>query len=413
VTVSAPDSLLFGQIAPFTATTLDAAGNPLTGRSVIWRSSNAGVATVSPAGEVTVVDTGAFVISAESEGVAGQHQVTGWSLRFTSVSAGEAETCALTPDGNPWCWGRLTGGDVPVPLADNRAYIRIATANGRACGTTTAGEALCWTDPALGATPVPGSPALSLISPALEHTCGLDLGGAALCWGKNTAGRLGTGLIPDSPIPTPVAGGEHYLDLSSGSYHTCAVTLVGAGICWGSNGNGQLGSVAAGLGSSYSPVPVEGGLTYRAIVAGLLHTCALAADSTAYCWGDNSSGTLGNNSTRYSLVPVPVLGGFKASTVALGMFFTCALAPAGSAWCWGNNDAGTLGNGTTASDSVPVPVSGGLSFAQLSVGTGHHACGVTQAGVLYCWGSNANGQLGRPGHGRGNSSVPVKPVGQR
>jgi len=412
VTVSGPDSLLSGQTTLFAATPRDAAGNPLAGRPITWQSANPAVATISLAGEVTVVDTGAFLITAESEGVTGQHAVVGWSLTFVSVSAGEVETCALTAAGRPWCWGRMSGGEVPVPLADNRVYASLATASGRACGRTIAGEALCWTDPALGPTPVPGSPALSLISPAVGHTCGLDPGGLALCWGKNEAGRLGTGLIPDSPTPTAVAGDEHYLDLSSGSYHTCAVTLTGAGICWGSNGNGALGSAAV-AGSSYIPVPVDGGLTFRAIVAGLFHSCGITADSTAYCWGDNSPGVLGNNSTRYSLVPVPVFGGFKASTVALGKYFSCALSPAGAAWCWGNNDLGTLGNGTTASDSVPVPVAGGLTFGQLSVGVGHHACGLTQSGVLYCWGANSNGQLGRPGRSNGSSSVPVRAVGQR
>jgi alpha-tubulin suppressor-like RCC1 family protein len=36
---------------------------------------------------------------------------------------------------------------------------------------------------------------------------------------------------------------------------------------------------------------------------------------------------------------------------------------------------------------------GGLGFRHISAGTGY-SCGVTTAGVVYCWGDNSNGQLG-------------------
>ena len=43
-----------------------------------------------------------------------------------------------------------------------------------------------------------------------------------------------------------------------------------------------------------------------AISAGELHTCALK-DGGAWCWGFNTDGQLGNNSTMNSPVPVAVL----------------------------------------------------------------------------------------------------------
>jgi hypothetical protein len=57
--------------------------------------------------------------------------------------------------------------------------------------------------------------------------------------------------------------------------------------------------------------------------------------------------------------------------------------------------------------SPPVAVGGGLSFAAASIGNSDdHACGITVAGVAYCWGNGVYGQLG-VGTQTG-SSVPVK-----
>jgi uncharacterized protein YjdB len=60
-----------GQTAQLTATPRDANGNPLSGRTVTWSSSNTSVATVDQTGLVTGVGAGMAVIVAESEGASG------------------------------------------------------------------------------------------------------------------------------------------------------------------------------------------------------------------------------------------------------------------------------------------------------------------------------------------------------
>jgi alpha-tubulin suppressor-like RCC1 family protein len=135
------------------------------------------------------------------------------------------------------------------------------------------------------------------------------------------------------------------------------------------------------------------------------------ASGTAYCWGANESGQLGNGATTASPTPVPV-SGLSVAAISAGGGYTCGLTASGTAYCWGNNSRGDLGNGTTTGSATPVPVSGGLSFAGISAGGGYggHTCGLTTGGVAYCWGWNSNGQLGDGT--QANRLVPVKVVGQ-
>ena len=78
---------------------------------------------------------------------------------------------------------------------------------------------------------------------------------------------------------------------------------------------------------------------------------------------------------------------------------SCGVTAARDAYCWGLNADGQLGNGTHGANTgsnVPVLVSGGLAFASVSAGAGvgPHSCGITTSGAAYCWGNNRFGQLG-------------------
>jgi alpha-tubulin suppressor-like RCC1 family protein len=156
------------------------------------------------------------------------------------------------------------------------------------------------------------------------------------------------------------------------------------------------------------------------VTAGSYHSCALTASGDAYCWGDGEFGQLGD-STQGSTTPQLVLGGHTFVAIAAGATHICALATGGAAYCWGNDTNGQLGTsvpldvcaGTRVGDVlcslIPVPVAGGLSFASLTTGF-HHTCGVTTAGLAYCWGLNDLGQLGSQA-GRG-SITPVRVANQ-
>lgn len=170
------------------------------------------------------------------------HPVSG-GLRFSSISAGNAGTCALTSDGVAYCWGVLTvetgaglrrgESAVPVRLDTELRFAQVSVGAGHACGRTGAGEVFCWglneygqsgLDPATGpqcssqyvggTVPCVGAPnsvsatlRFRQISAGRNHTCGVTAGSELYCWGLNDRGQLGSGRIATaSARPVRVAG---------------------------------------------------------------------------------------------------------------------------------------------------------------------------------------------------------------
>ena len=143
---------------------------------------------------------------------------------------------------------------------------------------------------------------------------------------------------------------------------------------------------------SAPPVPVvPNNLTSLAV--GSDHSCAIAADKTVRCWGGNSSGALGNNTTNQSSTPVTVMGLTDVVSVSGGLGFNCALTTANVVKCWGFNDAGQIGDGTTNNALLPLQVMGLTDVRSSNAGC-KHACAVTNGGATMCWGDNGKGQVG-------------------
>src|SRR3989454_943743 len=82
-------SVQVGQTVQLTATPKDANGNPLSGRTISWSSSNTAVASVNASGLVTGVVAGAATITATSEGQSGTASIT--------VTPVPVATVAVTP----------------------------------------------------------------------------------------------------------------------------------------------------------------------------------------------------------------------------------------------------------------------------------------------------------------------------
>ena len=430
-------NLPVGRTTLLKAVALDPAGTPLF-PSITWRSSDSTKATVS-FGAVTALSTGTVSITASAGGRSAQATIiiTPFTpLTLTSVAAGRDATCGLS-DNAAFCWGQDyfgargdgAGSDTlwhPVPgkVSGNTTFTSISAGDYHVCAVSTVNAAYCWGSNARGqlgvgmpsptcmryggsnpcsAVPlqVAGGLRLRKIAAGAATSCVVTTSNTTYCWGDNTTGQLGNGTSASTDVPVMVSGNISFTSIAVGRSHACALTPDGRAYCWGSNSAGQTGASTRttcpdGLGRivGCSPTPqlVAGGLTFTAITAGGDHSCALTSDGSAYCWGSNASGELGNGSQALSDTPMPVAGGLRFSVLSAGDAHSCGIATGGT-FCWGSNSAAQLGAGLgNALSTTPVLVAGGFTFESISAG-GTHSCGIASR-VAYCWGSNNLGGLG-------------------
>jgi Regulator of chromosome condensation (RCC1) repeat/Bacterial Ig-like domain (group 2) len=298
-----------------------------------------------------------------------------------AVTAGSAHSCALDLVGAAYCWGRQVNGRL--------------------------GRGSLPGDPAVPSA-VTGGIHFVALSAGGAHTCGVATTARIFCWGADGFGQLGDGGGPDRPSPQGVIGDAAWIAVSAGTSHTCAIALDLIAACWGANADGQLGDSTTA--DHAAPAPVAGRVPFLTITAGGNHTCALATGGVAYCWGQNVSGETGSGQADSALlVPAAVAGGLSFLQIAAGGQHTCGIASDSLAYCWGVNTAGQLGDSSQIDHPTPAPVQGGLHFAALQAGA-TFTCGLTAGFVLYCWGDGTQGQLGRTAVG--SSTIPVRVAGQ-
>jgi alpha-tubulin suppressor-like RCC1 family protein len=372
-------------------------------------------------------------------------------VTLTQIAAGSVSTCALDSSGAAYCWGTNVNGEVgnyatgagTAPVGSFLVPVAVlAPAGTLSAGTAHScllrlGKAYCWGDNTFGelgngvTTPTPQSTPVAVnttgvllgkfltqITTGNAFTCALSSTGSAYCWGLGTSGQLGNNTIVSSKLPVLVSGSLIFTHISAGAVSVCGVSSAGKAYCWGNNANGQLGTGTTT--QSLVPILVTAttgtalfGLNMTQIEAGTSFACALASTGAAYCWGLNDNGQLGTGNTAQSLVPVAVttvgtpLSGVTVTQLTTGTADTCALGSAGPAYCWGLNGNGQLGNNTIIQSTSAVavtPTGTGLALTQVTAGTSF-ACELDTAGAAWCWGLNANGQLGN--NSATQSLVPV------
>lgn len=148
--------------------------------------------------------------------------------------------------------------------------------------------------------------------------------------------------------------------------------------------------------------PASTATSWKQVDVGGSHSCAIRTDKTLWCWGYNSDGELGIGDTVARSSPTQVGADTGWLSVTVGNLHTCAIRRgsyvrsakgSGTLWCWGANAEGQLGVGDTAQRNVPVRVGSTADWASASAG-GAHSCAVRTDNSLWCWGSNDSGQLG-------------------
>lgn len=305
----------------------------------------------------TIVGSAAVCRGANDRGQASGRAGAG----FVALATGISHTCGLDATGNARCWGANDTGQ----LGDGSRTDRSSPA------------------------PVSTELRFSMLTAGATHTCGLAAEGLPVCWGENLSGQLGDGSRTDARFPRAVGGGLSFGSLVAGWNHTCGLTSNGNAFCWGLNTDGQLGD-----GSRLDrlvPTLVRGSI--ESLSAGSAHTCGISG-AQVLCWGDNRFGQIGDGTNETRAEPVAVQGlPARPRQVVSGAVHTCALLADGSAHCWGQNLHGQLGDGTRENRNRATLVSGGITFRSIEAG-GALTCGFATDGTEHCWGLNQNGQLG-------------------
>jgi len=367
-----------------------------------------------------------------------------------SLSAGDSHACLVESNGNTKCWGnsnegRLGIGSSPshalMPTSINKTNISSFTHTQVAAGKdftcllgSTSNGVTCWGGNSLFQLGRGGTATSDIYTPSATvvqnlsnpvaiaasksggHACAINSSGNVSCWGSGTQGQLGNNSNSDnssSAVQVVLSNGSTALpyvrSVAVGGSHTCAAlsyhaSYTGGIYCWGSNSNGQLGDNTTTLRTTATPVAItnQGATTssvwFSQVVAGQSHTCALRNDGAVFCWGRNVNGQLGDNSTTQRNVPTQVNGlGASSGVVSLsaGNNHTCALKSDHSVVCWGANDSGQLGDSSITQRTTPATALSAASSTAVALSAGgRHTCVANFDGTAQCWGDGAYGKLG-------------------
>lgn len=271
------------------------------------------------------------------------------NVSFVAVGAGQAHSCGLTSEGVVYCWGsadagvlgrpgvmapcagdfRYLCGKLPQPVAGDRRYARLSVRWNHACALTADGEAYCWGsngDLQLGAA-VPGPPCSTSssrngvacspeplrvqgetrfadVSTGTYTTCGLTAEGVAHCWG------YGGRTVHES----------RYSEIALWNRELCGVLPAGSTRC--ASAGGAFATLAGDPGLRMVSLFWDGG-------------CGLGADARAYCWGSNDRGGLGDGTLASRAAAAPVAGSIAFASVRTIGYFSCGISVDGVAYCWG------------------------------------------------------------------------------
>ncbi len=229
-----------------------------------------GQADQSPSGDSTAVD--------------GLNPVQVGTANWRLVNTGQGHTCAISLDGNLWCWGRNTDHELG---ADSRIQVR---------------EPIQVT---------PNGPWLN-ISAGQDYNCGVMQDHTLWCWGQNTGSDTNDGFplgIAGATLlsnPTQVGSSADWTLVRSNTFHSCALNRTSELWCWGRNIEGQLGT--SDIDNRSTPARVASGIA--AVSVGRFTTCAIDQTGVVECTGANDEGELGTGDTdrRNALTPVSFVG---------------------------------------------------------------------------------------------------------
>ncbi|KAH8092069.1 hypothetical protein JL720_5646 [Aureococcus anophagefferens] len=250
----------------------------------------------------------------------------------------------------------VAGGEHTLAVARDGACYSSGACGwaGRGCATScrrsSAGAERPWTSPSRR----PAAATTTRSPSARPERC---VGCGVFCDGGNDGVIPALGR-PDASAetihPTAVDGAGPVAAVAAGAYHTVALTKDGRVVTFGAAQLGQLGRSPdgggvdkAGLPVDARPRPVEGlDEAPLGIAAGANHSLALLGDGSAYGWGSNEFGQLGDESENAAAPRrIPAPPGCTYAAVSAGYAHSVLTDDRGRAWAFGRGDNGQLALG--------------------------------------------------------------------
>ena len=352
---------------------------------------------------------------------------------YTQIAAGGAHVLAIGSDQTVYAWGANDQGQLgngsqdtqnhskpqPVKGADGQPFkaVQISAGTSDSAAIDTQGRVYTWGSehstyftystskptPTLAKDPDGSSQGLHAVQVSVNYSfiMAMDADGNVYTWGYNNFGQFGNGTATGStsttyaadparvPDPKDTSKAFKAAQISAGSDHALAISQDGTLWAWGYNNFGQLGDGTTTDQPKPKQVknPTDSSQPFQVaqINADTIHSLAVDENGTAWAWGWNVYGQLGDNTTSNRYTPTRVLppagqgsagAGLAAARISGGYYHSLAIGRDGNAYAWGDNQYGELGDGSAAQSRTPTLVAfnsalliTGVKFDQATVGS--------------------------------------------
>jgi len=266
-----------------------------------------------------------------------------------SLGGGDFHAIAVKTDGTLWSWGQGTSGKTGQANTDNIS------------SPTQVGALTDWA---------------SVSASGQETSFAVKTDGTAWSWGSDqNRGVLGLG---DNNInrssPVQIGALTDWSAISCGDKIAVALKTDGTMWSWGANYYGD-DKGALGLGdvvTRSSPTQIGALTTWDSHAVGKNHTLAIKTDGTLWSWGKGDDGNLGHGNVNDLSSPSQVgsLTDWAACScdVETNSF---AIKTDGTAWSWGSNSSGRLGQGDVIARSSPVQIGSATNWDSIDAAGNH------------------------------------------
>ncbi|OWM73200.1 hypothetical protein CDL15_Pgr001314 [Punica granatum] len=219
-------------------------------------------------------------------------------------------------------------------------------------------------------------------------------------------------MLEDSKSRTPVDLLSGPISQVVGSGRDSVATEV---FSWGSGANYQLGTGNACIQKLPCKVESLHVSLIKLVSAAKFHSVAVSARGEVFTWGFGRGGRLGHpdfdihSGQAAVITPRQVTSGLGCrcvKAIAAAKHHTVIATEAGEVFTWGSNREGQLGY--TSIDTQPTPrrVSSLKSKIVAVAAANKHTAAVSECGEVFTWGCNREGQLGYGTSNSGSNYIP-------